>query len=391
MIQEGYNKYYGSAFKIPTMSKWLVIVSGREMVDDVRRASDQYMSLDATLVEILRTDYTMGPSVFADPYHIGFLRTPLTKHLANHFADAKNEIARTVHELFQMKNNGRVNLPAHEIAMKVIARASHRMFVGLPLCRNSEYLQLSEKFTIDVFVYSQILNMFPEALHPMVGWAITSRVSKTVKRAKDRIHPLVEACIEQKKDYDSGKAESTNNSSNLISWLVNEAQESGRSFDITDLTRRILVINFVSIGSTAAVLSDALFNLAAHPQYAAPIREEVEAIVEAEGWTRASIAKMRKLDSFVRETQRTGTGGATGNRKIMKDFTFSNGISLPSGTCISFATRPIHHDANHYDSPTEFQGFRFFDTVTEEGDDPKNQVVSLGPDYLTFGTGRHAW
>jgi len=31
------------------------------------------------------------------------------------------------------------------------------------------------------------------------------------------------------------------------------------------------------------------------------MREEVEAIVEAEGWTKSSIGKMRKVDSFVKE------------------------------------------------------------------------------------------
>ena len=46
------------------------------------------------------------------------------------------------------------------------------------------------------------------------------------------------------------------------------------------------------------------------------MRQEVEAIIEAEGWTKASIGKMRKVDSFVKESQRMGNGGGT--------FSFSN-------------------------------------------------------------------
>lgn len=38
------------------------------------------------------------------------------------------------------------------------------------------------------------------------------------------------------------------------------------------------------------------------------MREEVEAIVEAEGWTKASMGKMRKLDGFVKESQRLAIG-----------------------------------------------------------------------------------
>lgn len=48
----------------------------------------------------------------------------------------------------------------------------------------------------------------------------------------------------------------------------------------------------------------ALYNLAAYPEYMQPLREEVESIIASEGWTRASISRMRKLDSFFKETLR---------------------------------------------------------------------------------------
>lgn len=50
--------------------------------------------------------------------------------------------------------------------------------------------------------------------------------------------------------------------------------------------------------------SHALFNLAADPDLAAVLREEVEAVLKEEGWTKNAFVKMRKLDSFLRETQR---------------------------------------------------------------------------------------
>lgn len=44
--------------------------------------------------------------------------------------------------------------------------------------------------------------------------------------------------------------------------------------------------------------------MAARPEYMQPIRDEVESIVAAEGWTKAAMGKMWKLDSFLRESQR---------------------------------------------------------------------------------------
>lgn len=51
-------------------------------------------------------------------------------------------------------------------------------------------------------------------------------------------------------------------------------------------------------------MTNALYHLAAEPQYIQPLREEAEAIVSTEGWSKASVDKMLKLDSFLKETQR---------------------------------------------------------------------------------------
>jgi hypothetical protein len=47
-----------------------------------------------------------------------------------------------------------------------------------------------------------------------------------------------------------------------------------------------------------------LYRLLAHPEYLEPLREEVDAVVREDGWTKAGLDKMYKIDSFLRETQR---------------------------------------------------------------------------------------
>ena len=47
----------------------------------------------------------------------------------------------------------------------------------------------------------------------------------------------------------------------------------------------------------------------AHAEYVQPMREEVEAIISAEGWTKSAVGKFRKLDSFLRESQRVSGNG----------------------------------------------------------------------------------
>ncbi|KAF8869636.1 cytochrome P450 [Gymnopilus junonius] len=293
IIQEGYDKYHDSVFKVSTMSGWRVIICGRQMIEDVGRAPNKSMSFHSALTELLQAPYTLGLAGLTDPYHIPFTQASLTKRFASTHLDIKDEIIR----------------------------------------------------------------------------------------------PLIEDCLEKKKQYEEID---NKDPKDLVSWLVDVVQETKRNLDVEDLTRRILELNFIANGVTASILSDVLLNLATYPEYAAPLREEVERIIETEGWTKASIAKMRKVDNFVKETMHIGTGNGTGNRKLNSDFTFTNGISLPIGTNLSFATRPIHYDARHYENPTEFQGFRFAEMTNQEDYDPKLQAVSLTPEFAIFGAGRHA-
>jgi len=51
-------------------------------------------------------------------------------------------------------------------------------------------------------------------------------------------------------------------------------------------------------------LTNVIFNLATYSSYIEPLREEISTIVEAEGWSKTSIEKMRKLDSFFKESHR---------------------------------------------------------------------------------------
>lgn len=93
------------------------------------------------------------------------------------------------------------------------------------------------------------------------------------------------------------------------------------------------------------------------------MRQEVLEVIACDGWTKVSQGKMRRLDSFVKESQRMNMGvcmcltvlrigyriSDTVNtvnvqRKIMKDFTFSNGVTLPAGTNVAAAAETVHFD-----------------------------------------------
>lgn len=56
--------------------------------------------------------------------------------------------------------------------------------------------------------------------------------------------------------------------------------------------------------------TNSLYELASRPEYVEPIRQEIEAVITEDGWTKVAMARMRKLDSFLKEAQRVNGIGS---------------------------------------------------------------------------------
>ena len=79
------------------------------------------------------------------------------------------------------------------------------------------------------------------------------------------------------------------------------------------------------------------------------------------------------------------------DRRVLKDFTFSDGTLVPKGTHIVTAFLPAQHDPDFYGDPETFNPWRYSDAREREGDSVRHALTSPNPDYLIFGIGRHAW
>jgi len=86
------------------------------------------------------------------------------------------------------------------------------------------------------------------------------------------------------------------------------------------------------------------------------------------------------------------------SRKVLKPFTFSNGVTLPTGTYLGAHLHGTHRDGSLYERPEEFDGFRFVDEKPKSDVDaekvvhkPRQTMYTTSKTYLPFGHGRHAW
>ncbi|KAG7450028.1 cytochrome P450 [Guyanagaster necrorhizus] len=387
IVREGYAMYYGGTFKVPLLDKWMVVVSGAEKIDDIRKASHEQLSFVGAAQDIFQVDYTMGPSVAADTYHADVIRSSLTRNISACFADVQDEIKMAFKDNIPMTEDW-TGVPAYKTILQIVCRASNRMFVGLPLCRNPDYIKLNIDFTVDVVACAHVINLFPSILKPIVGSVFTPR-----RRATFKMEKLLGVNIQERLHQDDVHGKDWPEKPNdLLSWLIDGSNGNSERRTVPDLIARMLFMNFAAIHTTSMSFTTALFALAAHPEYAQTLRSEVETIITEEGWTKSAMGKMNQLDSFLQEAQRLygGLGILKMNRLVKKDFVFSDGTVVPAGYHLSVAADSTHMCEENYQDPLEFKPWRFSDLRKREGEGIRHQMVTPTLDYIFFGNGRPA-
>ncbi|KAK7045463.1 hypothetical protein VNI00_007716 [Paramarasmius palmivorus] len=405
IIHEGYTKYHGHAFKIAQVNGWLVIVSGPKLIEDIKRAPDDYLSLRFAADEALQARWQIGDYRHDhDFYRVNAIRNKITRDIVPRFSDVRDEIQAAFADEIPIKSDEWVKIRVMEMARRVVSRTSNRLFVGLPLCRDPDYRDLNIEFTVDIMIASNILQLLPQFMKPFVS-KLVSNIPKQMRRGVRLLSPLIQDRLDKEAEYGKdwpGKPD------DLISWLIDSAPPSQKN--VEDLALQILVINFGAIHTTGIAFTSTFYYLACHPELHDFLREEIESIVEEEGWTKSAVAKMHKLDSVLKEAQRLAGNGVTAmNRLVLKDFTFSDGTTVPAGTFITAATNATHNDEvcviriiskpdiiysyaqqNVYPNANEYQGFRFAEIKSEEGEELGQNMVKPNPEYVIFGYGKHA-
>ncbi|KAJ7087179.1 cytochrome P450 [Mycena belliarum] len=386
MIDQGYSQH--RVFRVPLIHRWDVIISGSQLVEELRASKEEELSIREAFNEILQTDMTMGPNILGNPYHISVARVGMTKNIDARFDEVRDEIMATFDDHLAMEGDEWKAVPVQSTTMQVICRTSNRLFVGLPLCRNRDYLNINFEFTISVVIAAQLINLLPGFLRPIIGpWL--SPLKKYLKRTDQQLGALVTERVRLEEELGN---EYPGRPNDLISWLLDEAEGDERT--VPALVQRILVINFGAVHTSANTFAHALFDLAAFPSSVEEMREEAAQIVREEGWSKTSVFKMHKIDSFLRESQRYNGNSITSmGRKVVKSggFTFSDGTTVPAGCFVNVATGPTHHDPNIYPNPNEFDALRFYNLrLADEEGTIRHQLAATSLEYLPWGHGRHA-
>ncbi|KAI1793056.1 cytochrome P450 [Ganoderma leucocontextum] len=385
VLQEGYQKYHGSVFKVALLQHWMVVVSGPKMVDELRRRPDDELSFTEGTEEIMPLKYLVEPEVSESPYHLDVIKEKLSRALPAILPDVIEELKLAVPEHIPTKDAEWTTVNVMTSMQKIVARASNRIFVGLPLCRNEEYLDLAIRFTMDVVKDQVVMTLIPYSLTKYIG-RLVSTTKRTIRQAMSHMGTVIS---ERKANMEEFGEDWSDKPNDMLQWLIDEAVPRNHS-DLS-IGERIMLVNFAAIHTSSTSLTHVLYDLAAMPEWILPIREEIESVIATDGWSKLAMAKMWKLDSIFRESSRFhGIVMTTITRKALKDVTLSDGTFIPKGTLLAAAAHPTHHDESLYANADVFEPFRFAKMREGDGEGLKHQFVNTSVDYVSFGHGKHA-
>jgi hypothetical protein len=109
-------------FKIASPSRWNVIIALPDMINELRMARDDELSLNHASEEVcsltlnltalllmqqeVATQYTVGLGASASMYHVDTVRNPLTRNLGVKFNEIYEEVAQSFKDMIPAKDGG---------------------------------------------------------------------------------------------------------------------------------------------------------------------------------------------------------------------------------------------------------------------------------------------
>ncbi|KXN84575.1 Ent-kaurene oxidase [Leucoagaricus sp. SymC.cos] len=391
-LQEGYDKasFGGKPFKIATFARWLVVLSGRKYIQDLASASDEVISIAKPTIENNQADFTFGRELLEDPYHITTIRGPITRNLVTKFNDINDEVMHSFKEYLKGTDQDWITVTGYETLLHLMCRTSNRFFVGPELCRNPRYQDLSERMAHEIVTAASTIALFPRFLKPAASILLT-RIKGMIDECREFLEPMIAERLQkyERNELNSAKDERVND---ILSWFI-ETSSKEYHRTIQDLIRRVVMTNVASLHASTMVLAQGIYDLAVHPEYIKEMREEAERIINEHGWTKSALHKLRKIDSFLKESHRLNSvSHYLMVRETLQDFTLSDGTLLSRGTHVGIASGPINTSEEYFQDADTFKAFRFAEMREGDGEyDPiRYQLVSLNPDSVMFGHGKHA-
>lgn len=195
-------------------------------------------------------------------------------------------------------------LEGYETVLNIATGITSRIMIGLPTARSEEWLAIAKGYTIDVMAVSTALRPYLAFLRPLVYPWLESvkRLQGHVQKARQSLYPVFAA-----RAPDTTSETPAEKHLDMAQWMVESARGDDQDHDV--LTLKMLFLTLASVHTSSMTVTHALFDLCAMPEYIQPLRQELCEVLAKYGWTREGVYNLKRLDSFLKESQRMNHPG----------------------------------------------------------------------------------
>lgn len=384
--------------------KWLL--SQPESVLSMHQQTDQHFQFDYGTIYATRDHQQV---------HVHLVATKLTSQIGNLIPTLADELDRALTKHWGADDEWN-DVCVYDTLRVVIGQVINRIFIGSSLCRNRDMLDAAVAYAQWIPVSAQLLVLFPKPLRRLVAPLITlpSRwyERKWLKLTLPEVRRRLESRAQQSKDRkERGQGQEEAEEMVFLDWLIDHGESSGDPYlmDPEVMAARILLLNAFALHTTAFAITHMVLDLVGSgnkqgPPIIAELRQEIGDVLATHGdegqWNKRALARLEKLDSTFRESQRVNTVLTVGPLRIVsaKDGVETpSGVHVPKGYQVGIPAYSIHFDENIWGADAgEFKPFRFSekrsDTQASQNhlQRARQAWATTSPEYLSFGAGKNS-
>ena len=250
-------------------------------------------------------------------------------------------------------------------------------------------------FTASVAIFCITMRTISPTLRPIARYTLPCgrKLRSDIAQVTKFLTPVIERRQRQNMD-DKSAVREDDQPQDFVQWLSESAK--GQDDEPEAIIMKILFLIVAAMHTSSITAIHALYDLCAHSDSMEELREEAIKEFGTYGWTNTSLLRLRKMESFLKESGRTNSAGIVSFQRLVLSATpLSNGFTIPAGTHICAASDARSRDPTLYESPLEFRPMRFYSLPTakpeEDGEvDAANLYSSVTAGDSWFGTGRQA-
>ncbi|KAI0434628.1 cytochrome P450 [Xylaria sp. FL1042] len=355
LIKDSYGKFRDSVYQIRSTEGVRTIIPPT-LVSELKGLPEDTLSAKTAVSEAMLSEYTHLSADGHSEILTFLLKTKATHNLQRIVSTLKEEFQYILKTEFPACEDW-TPFRIQPFMVRAVSRLSGRAFVGSSLSRSEEWMGVSVNFAITAFIAVTKLQFFPPWMRPFAQYFVSEL--KTIRTDLAKAQAMLEPLIEERLGY--ADASSSEKPDDFIQWFSDALpDEEKRNYFIQ--AKMQLLLSASSIHTTSNLTTDCIYDLAVHQEMQDILREEVmEVFTGEEAWERRdSIAKLKKMDSFIKESQRLSSNITSFIRKVMKPIDLSDGTHLPPGTSILTPLAGMSFDERYFPDPEVFDGLRFW-------------------------------